>query len=33
MDKFKSMKILEKKTIENEDWEIEIEDKDSDVSN
>lgn len=32
MDKFKSMKKLEKKTIENEDWEIEIEDKDSDVS-
>ncbi|HBO2457107.1 TPA: poly-gamma-glutamate hydrolase family protein, partial [Pseudomonas aeruginosa] len=32
MDRFKSMKELENVTVENEDWEIETEDKDSNVS-
>ena len=32
MDRFKSMKELENVTVENEDWEIETDDKDSSVS-
>lgn len=32
MDRFKSMKELENVTVENEDWEIETDDKDSNVS-
>ena len=32
MDRFKSMQELENVTVENEDWEIETNDKDSHIS-